>query len=109
MSDLTGHDVIKQANDNGIFNTNAAAATGAIVGGVGAIGSILVIGGWIQPPEVEQLKGAAGQIVPACFLIAAIVQGVWTRYLVWSGRSAARIAVENAKPTTTVPTLAPPP
>lgn len=106
---LTGHAVIEQSRDNGLWNTNPAIATGAIVGIIGAVGSILVIGGYIDESQSQALKDSAGQIVPALFIIFAVIQAAWTRAKVYSPKTAASIAVENARATTTVPTLAPPP
>lgn len=111
MSDprLTGQAVVEQARDGGINNTDPAIVRGAVVGIVTAIGSILVIGGYIDEGQKDALAENAGIIVPALFAIAAVVQAVWTRAAVYSPRSAAKIAVANAASATTVPTLSPPP
>jgi hypothetical protein len=43
-------------------------------------------------------------------VILPILQAVWTRFSVWSGKTVAEIAVENAHaPVGAAPTLAPPP
>ncbi len=105
-----GGEVVRQAGDNGIWNTEPSVVRGAVVGIVAAIGSILVIGGYVDTGEVDTVKDAAGQIVPAVFIILGIVQAVWTRFSVYSPRSAARIAVANAaKPAGAVPAMDPPP
>jgi fumarate reductase subunit D len=105
-----GGAVVRQANDGGVFNTEPVVAANAIVGIVAAVGSILVIGGYIDSEQVDQLKGAAGQIVPAVFLVVSIVAGMWGRMHAYSPRSAAVIAVTNASaPAGAVPTLDPPP
>jgi fumarate reductase subunit D len=105
-----GGEVIRQANDGGVFNTEPVVAANAIVGIVAAVGSILVIGGYVDSDQVDQLKSAAGQIVPAVFLIASIVAGIWGRMHAYSPKSAAIIAVTNAAaPAGAVPTLDPPP
>jgi nitrate/nitrite transporter NarK len=107
---LTGRDVVAVAADSSLPNTEAALVAGSVVGIVGALGSILVIGGYIDASQSKALQDSAGQIVPALFVIAAIVQAVWTRMKVYSARSAARVAVANAAaPAGTPPSLAPPP
>jgi hypothetical protein len=70
---------------------------GAVVGIVGAVGSILVIGGYIDEGQRKALQDSAGQIVPAVFVIAAIAQAIFTRMRAYSPRSAAQIAIVNAK------------
>lgn len=105
-----GGAVHAQASDNSLMNTEPAAAAGAVVGIVGAVGSILIIGGYADNAQIDALKNSAGVIVPACFVIAATVQAIWTRFKAYSGRSAARIAVVNATaPAGAVPILDPPP
>lgn len=105
-----GQEVRAQAADNGIWNTNPVVAANAIVGAIAAVGSILVIGGYVESGEVDAIKGAAGQIVPAAFLIVSIIAGVWGRMHAYSPKSAAKIAVVNAAAATgAVPVLAPPP
>lgn len=105
-----GEEVHEQATDNGIWNTEPAAAAGAVVSIVAAVGSILVIGGYADNEQIEALKSSAGIIIPACFVIAGAVQAIWTRMKAYSPRSAAKIAVVNAKaPAGAVPVLDPPP
>jgi hypothetical protein len=84
--------------------------TGSVVGIVGAAASILVIGGYIDADQSQQLKDAAGQLVPAVLIIVAIIQAVITRLHVYSPKSAANVAVINANaPAGSAPILAPPP
>jgi hypothetical protein len=110
MTDLSGHEVVQQARDNSITNTDPAMVRGAVVGIVTAVGSILVIGGYISEDQKQALADNAGVIVPALFAIAAVVQAIWTRMSVYSPRTAAKIAVANAvAPAGSPPTLAPPP
>ena len=104
---LTGHEVVEQAHDNSIFNTDPALVRGAVVGIVSAVASILVIGGYIDEAQKQALSENAGIIIPAFFAIAAVVQAAWTRAGVYSPRSAAKVAVESAVKGS--PTLAPPP
>lgn len=103
-------EVIKQAGDNSITNTDPALVRGAVVGIVGAVASILVIGGYIDEGQKQALVDNVGVIVPAVLVIASIVQAVWTRFAVYSPRTAAKIAVVNAaQPSGSAPTLIPPP
>lgn len=103
MGTQNSYDVYQQAADTSIWNTNAAVAKGAVVGVIGGIGAILVIGGWTTNNDVKVLQEQAGIIVPAVFVAMGVLQGIWTRASVWSGRTAARIALVNAKGT--IPTL----
>jgi len=107
MSDaITGHPVVRQSEDNSLTNTEPAVLTGAIVGIIGAIGAVLVIGGWIDQQAADELKTQAGILVPSIFIVLGIVQGLITRMQAYSPRSAARIAVDNAaSPAGTPPTL----
>lgn len=107
---IIGRDVTKQATDNSLGNTEPAIVAGAVVGIVGAVGSILVIGGYIDEDQRKALQDSAGQIIPALFVIAAIVQAIITRMRAYSPRSAAQIAIVNAQaPAGTPPTLVGPP
>jgi hypothetical protein len=107
---LTGHPVVKLANDSSLGNSEPALITGSVVGIVGAVASVLVIGGYIDPNQSQQLKDAAGQLVPAVLIIAAIIQAIITRLHVYSPKSAAQVAVMNAAaPAGTPPSLDPPP
>lgn len=107
---ITGHEVVRQATDNSPMNTEPAMVAGAVVGIVGAVGSILVIGGYIDEGQRKALQDSAGQIVPAVFVIAAIAQAIFTRMRAYSPRSAAQIAIVNAKaPAGTPATLIGPP
>jgi hypothetical protein len=74
--------VVAQAQDNSIWNTEPAVARGAVIALVSAF--------------------AALTIVP-------ILQAIWTRFGVWSGRTVAKIALENAVRPSGVATLEPPP
>lgn len=110
MADLTGSKVIAQAHDNSIWNTEPAVARGAVISVVGAGGTILVVFGVLDNDQKMALAENAGTIAVSMLVIIPIMQGLWTRLAVWSGRTAARIAVANAaKPSGAAPTLAPPP
>lgn len=102
--------VQEQADDNGLFNTNPVAAANAITGIIAAVGSILVIGGYVKGSEVDAIKGAAGVIVPAAFVVVSTVAAIWGRAKAYSPKTAAKIAIANAeKPAGATPTLLPPP
>jgi len=110
MADMSGHEVVKQANDNSIQNTDPALVRGTIVGIVAAVCSILVLGGYIDESQKQSIIDNVGIIVPALVALISIIQAIWTRMAVYSPRSAAKIAVTNAAaPAGTPPTLAPPP
>lgn len=105
-----GREVLAQANDNSVWNTEPAVVRGAVISVVGAIGTLLVVSGVLDADQKQALEDNAGTIAVAVLLIVPIVQSVWTRFAVYSGRSAARIAVATAtKPGGAVPTLDPPP
>ncbi len=106
----TPAEVVAQARDTSILNTDPALVKGTIVGIVGAVASILVIGGYIDEGQKQALVDNVGVIVPAVLVIASIVQSVWIRATVYSPRTAAKIAVVNAAlPSGSGPTLIPPP
>lgn len=103
-------EVRAQANDSSPLNTDPALVRGAVVGIVGAVASILVIGGYIDEGQKQALVDNVGVIVPAVLVIASVIQAVWTRLAVYSPRTAARIAVVNAaQPSGSAPTLLSPP
>lgn len=103
----TGGEVVEQARDNSFTNREPAVVAGAVVGVVGAVGSILVIGGYIDEGQKQALADNAGIIVPAVFAIAAVIQTAWTRAKAYSPRSAARIAVANAAAPAGTPPILP--
>ena len=106
----TGAAVVAQARDNSVWNTEPAVARGAVISIVGAAATVLVVGGILDAGQKQQLEDNAGTIAVAVLTIVPILQAVWTRFGVWSGRTAAKIAVENAtSPVGAAPTLTPPP
>jgi hypothetical protein len=102
-----GAEVVEQAEDNSIWNTEPAVVRGAVISIVGAIATLLVVGGVLDANQKRTLEDNAGTIAVAVAVIVPILQSVWTRLAVWSGRTAARNAVESA--VAGVPTLDPPP
>ena len=110
-----GGEVREQAADNSFFNTEPAVARGAVIAVVGAIATLGVVAGVLDPGQKEALEENAGTIAVAALVILPILQAVWTRINLlipgtYSPRSAAKIAVANAaKPENASPTLDPPP
>ena len=110
MADKTGAAVVAQANDDGLLNTEPAIARGAVIALVGAVGTVLVVAGVLDEGQKQVLEENAGTIAVALLTIVPILQAVWTRFAVYSPRTAAGIAVENAtSPIGSAPTLEPPP
>src|SRR5215207_8635557 len=105
-----GGEVVEQATDNSIFNAEPAVVRGAVISVVCAFAALLVVGGVLDQGQKEALEQNAGTIAVAVMVILPILQSIWTRFAVYSPRSAAKIAVVNAAaPARTVPTLDPPP
>lgn len=110
MSDKTGREVVRQANDSSWLNSEPSVVRGAVISVVGAIATLLVVGGVLDQDQKRQLEENAGTIAVAVLVILPILQSIWTRLAVYSPRTAAKIAVENATlPSGAAPTLAPPP
>lgn len=106
----TGVEVREQAKDSSWLNAEPAVVRGAVISIVGALATLLVVGGVLDTDQKKQLEENAGTIAVAVMVILPILQSVWTRFAVYSPRSAAKIAVANAaKPSGAVPTLDPPP
>lgn len=106
----TRSEVVAQANDRGILNTEPALVRGAVVSVVGAVATILVISGVLDESQKHQLEENAGTIAVAVLVIVPILQSLWTRMAAYSPKTAAEIAVVNAaQPSGSVPTLLPPP
>lgn len=110
MSEKTGAAVVAQARDNSIWNTEPAVARGAIIAIVGGLAAILVAFGVLDADQKQVLEENAGAIAVAVLIIVPILQSVWTRLAVWSPKTVAEIAIENATaPAGAAPTLIPPP
>ncbi len=111
MSDQkAGVEVREQARDSSLFNAEPAVVRGAVISIVGAIATLLVVSGVLDPDQKKQLEENAGTIAVAVLVILPILQSIWTRFAVYSPRSAAKIAVTNATaPAGAVPVLDPPP
>jgi hypothetical protein len=111
MSHATsGTEVYAQASDNSIFNADPAIVRGAVISIVGLIAGLLVMTGVLSAEQKQVLEDNAGAIAVAVITILPILQAIWTRFAVYSPRTAAQIAVTNAaKPTGAAPTLEGPP
>lgn len=107
MSDLTGHPVIQQANDNSLGNTEPVAISQVIAQILGIAIAVLVYKGYLEPSEGAVITAQSGIIVAAILSLAGIIGAIAGRAKAYSPRSAAEIAVTNASRTT--PTLIPPP
>ncbi|HTE20935.1 MAG TPA: hypothetical protein VK689_21430 [Armatimonadota bacterium] len=104
----TGYAVVEQAQDGSPWNAEPAVVRGAVISVVGAVATLLVVSGVLTIEQKEALEQNAGTIAVAVLVILPILQSVWTRFAVYSPRSAAKIAVSNA-PVGVTPTLDPPP
>ena len=107
---IAGEEVKEQAVDNSLTNREPALIAGSVVWLIGAVGSVLVIGGVLDEDQRQALVDNVGVIVPALLLLGPIISSVWTRMKAYAPRTAARIAVANAAaPMGTPPALIPPP
>jgi predicted aspartyl protease len=105
-----GGAVVEQARDTSWLNAEPAVVRGAVISVVGALATLLVVGGILDQDQKKQLEENAGTIAVAVMIILHILQSIWTRFAVYSPKSAATIAVVNAAaPAGAVPTLDPPP
>jgi hypothetical protein len=100
MSDvLTGAEVIEQANDDSILNTEPAAVRGIVVGAAGGVTMLLVVFGVMGEEQRQPIILAVGETAfwgfTAVVTIVPIVQGLWTRLRTYSPKTAAEVAVEN--------------
>lgn len=99
--------VVAQANDDSLWNTEPAVAKAAVVGLVTSILVALGAFGLVSEEQRTAIVQAVGEVTYYLFvllpLLASVAAGIWTRLSVWSPRSAARLAIENAQRTT--PTL----
>lgn len=104
---MSDHPVVEQARDNSLINTEPVLLKSTIVGVVGAVASILVIGGYIDESQREALVENVGVIVPALIIILQILGAIWSRMSAYAPKTAAKIAVVSAE--RGAPTLLPPP
>ncbi len=92
----TGGEVVRQANDNSLLNSEPAVVRGAVISVVGLLATLLVMSGILDQSQKQALEDNAGSIAVAVVMILPILQSIWVRFSVYSPRSAARVAVENA-------------
>ena len=110
MTETRGAAVVEQANDHSILNTNPALTIGAVVSSIIAVAVLLVSFGIITDDQRRAVEAQALPIITLLFILIPLMQGIITRERVYSPRTAAVIAVTNAKqPAGAPPTLAPPP
>ena len=110
MSVESGQVVRDQARDDSFFNTEPAVLRGAILSGIGIATTVLVMTGVLSPEQKQILEDNALTIAAAIIAILPILQAIWTRFAVYSPRSAARTAVNNAAlPAGSPPVLKSPP
>ncbi len=92
----TGQAVVAQANDDSWGNSEPAVVRGAVISVVGLLATLLVMSGILDQSQKQTLEDNAGSIAVAVVLILPILQSIVTRLAVYSPRSAARVAIENA-------------
>ncbi len=91
-----GAEVVRQANDDSWENSEPAVVRGAVISVVGLLATLLVMSGILDQSQKQTLEDNAGSIAVAVVLILPILQSIVTRLAVYSPRSAARVAIENA-------------
>lgn len=109
-----GAEVVAQANDDSWFNTEPAVAKAVVVGGTT---SVLIAAGAFGLVSEEQrtvIIDQVGNITYGVFVLLPIgislATAAWARLSTFSPRTAARIAIANAKaPAGAAPTLMSPP
>lgn len=111
---LTGSEVIEQARDNSIWNTEPVVAKAAVVGITTSVLIALGAFGLVSEEQRTVIIEQVGNITYGVFvilpLVISLLTALWGRLSAYSPRSAAKIAVANAAaPAGAVPTLDPPP
>jgi hypothetical protein len=115
MADIkTGNQVVAQANDNSLFNTEPVVAKAAVVGIATSILIALGAFGLVTEEQRNTIVEQVGNITVGIFIVAPfliqIATALWQRLSAYSPRSAAKIAVDNAAaPIGTPPVLDPAP
>jgi len=111
---LTGPAVVRQSQDNSVMNTDPLVVKAAVIG---VATSLLVAAGAFglvteeqRTIVIEQIGNIAYGLAVILPLLITMITALWARLSVYAPRTAARIAVDNAKqPADSPPTLAPPP
>lgn len=109
-----GGEVVAQAHDNGIWNTDPLVAKAAVIGVATSVCLALGAFGIVTEEQrltiIEQVGNVTYGLFVVLPIVVSLVTAAWARLSVYSPRSAAKIAVANAAaPAGSVPTLDPPP
>lgn len=95
-----GQEVVNQANDDSLLNTEPLVAKAAVVGVATSVLVALGAFGLVTEEQRTTITHAVGELTYYLFvllpLIVSLVTGLWARLSTFSPRSAARIAVANA-------------
>lgn len=112
MAELTGREVVAQAHDNSLMNTEPLVAKAAVVG---VATSVLIAAGAFGLVTEEQrtvIIEQVGNVTYGVFvilpLVIAMVTALWARLSAYAPRTVARIAIQNA-PNIATATLQSPP
>jgi hypothetical protein len=93
---LTGAEVVAQAENDSILNTEPSAVRGVVASGVT---TVLVVFGVMAEDQRQPIITAVGETAfwgfTAVVTIVPIVQGLWTRLRTYSPKTAAEVAIEN--------------
>jgi hypothetical protein len=107
---LTGHEVVRQAADDSLGNTEPVALTQTIMQIIGVVVAVLVFKGYIQPNEGAFITAQSVILIGAIISLSAFVGAALGRARAYAPKTAATIAIVNAKaPAGTPPTLLSPP
>ncbi len=105
----TGGAVFAQANDNSWWNKDPLMVKAGVVGITTSILIALGAFGLVSEDQRTLVIEQVGNITYGLFvilpLLISLLTGVWARLSVYSPRSAARIAVDNASSVVTSPVL----
>lgn len=103
----TGHEVVAQAADNSITNTDPVALSQTIMQIIGVVVAFAVFKGFIQPEEGAFITAQSLILVGAIISIAAFIGAALGRSRAYSPRSAAKVAVLNAESPVGAPPVLP--
>lgn len=105
-SHKVGSEVVRQAADNSVGNTEPVALTQALMQLIGVIVAVLVFKGYVEPEEGTFITTQSLVLIGAILSLAALIGAALGRARAYSPKSAAKIAVVNAaSPEGSVPTL----
>jgi hypothetical protein len=107
---LTGHEVVRQAADDSLGNTEPVALTQTIMQIIGVVVAVLVFKGYIQPNEGAFITAQSVVLIGAIISLSAFVGAALGRARAYAPRSTARVAIANANlPAGSPPVLTTPP